>query len=100
MIGNEQKQNPRKRVLFPAKIYFNNKQSVFDCTVTDLSGAGAHLKMISTLGVPDIFTLFIPSTDERFTCRVVWSNMKEVGVSFHIRDVAGEPDLRIVREKC
>jgi hypothetical protein len=96
MVAQDQRQNTRQRVLLPGKIYFNNKCSIFDCTITQLSSAGARLKLTSTFGVPDLFELDIPNHGQRFYCRVVWSNMKEMGVSFNLLPSSGKPDLKVV----
>jgi hypothetical protein len=78
----EKRQEARRRAMLGAKIIFNDGQSVFDCELKDISPSGAHLKMASTLGVPHIFTLFVPQTGRKEQCWLVWSDMKELGVSF------------------
>ncbi len=97
MLNENNRIAPRKRTLLPAKIYFNNKQSVLDCILKNFSSAGALLKFVSTMGVPDNFLLVIPSAGKQFHCCVVWSNAKEVGVSFDpLNQPQGKPDLRLV----
>ena len=97
MLIENNRRSPRERTLLPAKIYFNNKQSVFDCIVKDISSGGARLKLVSTLGVPDNFLLFIPSVEKRFHCQVVWNNIGEIGVSFDpLNRPRGKPDLKLV----
>ncbi len=87
----------RERLLLPAKIIFNNKNSVFDCIVRNVSGRGALLKVVSPLGIPDHFTLFIPGLEKRHFCWIAWRNQTEIGVSFSpLEQNEGSPDLRIV----
>jgi PilZ domain len=87
----------RQRTLLPAKIVFNNKHSVFDCVVKDFSNSGARLKVASTFGIPDYFTLIIPHYEQRFPAWIVWSTGAEIGVSFSPRpDPEEKPDLQIV----
>lgn len=87
----------RERVLLPAKIIFNNKQSIFDCVVKDISSGGARLSVTSCLGIPDHFMLLIPFFDKRYPCWIIWSEMNEIGISFAPRERnEGQPDLRVV----
>ncbi len=88
----------RRHMLLPAKILFNDRQSVIDCTIKNLSSGGALLNVASRLGIPDHFTLDIPRLEERHPCRIVWSNMFEIGVSFApcFQNPDG-PELHIVR---
>lgn len=78
----EKRQMLRRRVLLPATIQFEDKNSVLSCTVKELSPDGARLKMASTCGVPERFALFIPALDEHLPCRIAWSTMQELGVAF------------------
>ena len=94
---NNKRENNRAHMSMPAKIIFNDRQSVFDCVLEDLSSGGAHVKMVSTLGVPQTFTLLIPCLEESHRCWLVWSNLTEIGIAFSPRDYRkGKPDLRVV----
>jgi len=53
-----------------------------DCTVRNLSEAGANLEVVTPLFIPDRFTLVIPSTDFKRSCRVIWRKEKRLGVAF------------------
>jgi hypothetical protein len=93
----EKRQATRQRTSFGAKIIFNQGQSVFDCRLRDISSAGAHVEMASTLGVPYVFTLYVPHLERREQCWLVWSNMTELGISFTPRQYGNtRPDLRII----
>jgi hypothetical protein len=52
---------PRKRTLKKGRIVFNNRRSVIDCTVRNLSDGGALLLVNSLIGIPDSFDLTIDS---------------------------------------
>ncbi len=89
----------RSQTFLPAKIYFNDKRSVFDCLVKNISSGGARLKISSPMGIPEQFTLFIPSENESSLCWIIWRNMSEIGVSFAPRPrVDGKPALRVVED--
>ena len=72
---------PRHRVLKGAQILFNNRLSVLDCRVRDLSEGGACLQIASTAGVPSIFTLRLAGGPDK-TCEQVWKRDGRIGVRF------------------
>jgi hypothetical protein len=71
---------PRRRVLKTGSIEFAD--TVIECTVRDVSDAGAALQVVTPLFIPDRFTLFIPSEQSRRTCRMVWRTGRGMGVAF------------------
>lgn len=73
---------PKRRILLGAKVIFNDRSSIFDCTVRSLSADGAELRMPSTLGVPDAFKLVIKPHDEKFDCQIMWRTETGLGVTF------------------
>jgi len=54
----------------------------FECTVKNLSDAGAALQVLSPLYVPDRFTLSVPSDRLNRRCQVVWRKERRLGVAF------------------
>ena len=71
----------RRKTLKSAKIVFNNKQSVLDCFVRDLSDTGARLTVADLLAVPKYFTLqFHDGTTH--DCERVRAQGQEIGVRF------------------
>jgi hypothetical protein len=52
------------------------------CTVVDLTSHGASITIASAFGVPDVFQLTINGEKETRQCRVIWSQVKTLGVSF------------------
>ena len=68
----------RRRTLKGAQIVFNNRCSVIDCTVRNISATGALLALPNTTGVPDQFALHMESG--RRVARVVWKSDRTVGV--------------------
>jgi hypothetical protein len=78
----------RTRVSLRAKIIVPRDPPVVDCTVQDITGAGACLKLAATSGLPERFDLTLDGRTHRH-CRVVWRTAGKFGVSFeHDRHAA------------
>ncbi|HVY98065.1 MAG TPA: PilZ domain-containing protein [Dongiaceae bacterium] len=71
----------RKKTLKSAKIVFNNKQSVIDCFVRDVSDTGAKLQVADLLAVPRNFTLMLHDGTSH-ECERVRAHGTEIGVRF------------------
>jgi hypothetical protein len=70
----------RRRMLKTGSIEFS--ETAIECTVRNVSEAGAALEVVSPLYIPDRFTLFIQSEQSKRTCHIVWRTGKRMGVSF------------------
>jgi hypothetical protein len=68
----------RRRMLKTGSIEFS--ETAIECTVRNVSEAGAALEVVSPLYIPDRFTLFIQSEQSRRTCRIVWRTGKRTGL--------------------
>ena len=77
----ERRRYPRVPTQKPAKVVFNYN-SVIDCTIRDLSDAGARLELPSASAIPQTFDLITDDPDGVHLCRVVWRAQENVGVSF------------------
>ena len=75
----DKRKTPRRRVLKAGIIEFGG---AIDCTVRNLSNIGAALDVVSPVGIPERFTLFLPAEGRRLPCRVVWRKEKRIGVTF------------------
>ncbi|MGY4403599.1 PilZ domain-containing protein [Bradyrhizobium sp. USDA 3315] len=76
----EQRAAQRRRMLKAGKISFGG--GAIDCTVRNLSEAGAALDVISPVGIPDRFTLLVDTDRSKLPCRIVWRKDKRIGVRF------------------
>ena len=76
----EKRAVPRHRVLKAGTIEFGG--STIDCSVRNVSKAGAALEVATPVGIPEKFTLLIPSNKLRFACRVIYRKEKRIGVAF------------------
>ena len=68
----------RTRVLRNAKIIVPRRSPVIYCTVENITGGGACLKLASTFGVPETFDL---TFEHGRSCRVVWRTNDKLGVA-------------------
>lgn len=80
-MTDDNRADPRQRVLKGGRIVINDGFSTFQCTVRNLSAAGARLKVPSIVGVPDTFELLMDD-GRKFACKAVWKTEFEIGVQF------------------
>ena len=73
---------PRRRMFKGAKVTFNSRGSVIDCTVRNLSDTGALLHVVSTVGIPDTFELVFDDGSLVRLCRLVRRDATRLGVAF------------------
>jgi hypothetical protein len=78
----DKRNSTRKRSLLNGRIVFNNRRSVIECTIRDISETGAKISFAHPTPIPAEFELDIPSKGSRVRARVMWSNGKECGVLF------------------
>jgi diguanylate cyclase (GGDEF)-like protein len=72
----------RRRVLKGGRILFNERKSSIDCTVRSLSDEGAGMDVYSTVHVPKLFELSIPSDGILRQCRAVSRTDKHIEAAF------------------
>ena len=82
MDGTDKRASDRRRTVLKGRVLFNNRASVFDCTVRDLSDTGAQLTLADVSALPPDFELEIPSKDILVQAHVMWSRGKNHGVRF------------------
>jgi hypothetical protein len=73
---------PRRRVLKGAKIISLNKDTVFDCTIRNMSETGALLILPAVTGVPSEFFLQIPPGNKLVRCKVARKGNGQLGIAF------------------
>jgi hypothetical protein len=78
----ERRQEDRQRTLKSGKIVFNDKRSVIDCLIRNLSDNGACLQVNSANGFPKCFELQIDSIEHSRPCRIVWETDTRLGIEF------------------
>jgi hypothetical protein len=70
----------RNRVLKAGMIEFPG--GAFSCMVRNLSEEGAALDVPSLVGIPQEFTLVIPTDGSRLPCHALWRRERRIGVAF------------------
>ena len=85
-MADDRRAMQRTRVLRCAKIIVPCRSPVIHCTVQNITGAGACLKLANTYGVPQTFDLTFEHGRTRRACRVVWRTETKLGVAFERQD--------------
>jgi diguanylate cyclase (GGDEF)-like protein len=88
----ERRREQRARTLRAGGILLNNKGSVIDCTVRNLSPSGAALDVANVVGIPATFDLRIAGEQKTRPCRVAWQSGHRLGVAFveqGVKDATG-----------
>jgi PilZ domain len=78
---DEKRNSQRSRTLKSGTISFGGG-GVIDCTIRNLSSAGASLEVAGRFGIPDDFTLVIRPNQNQHSCRVTWRRQNRIGVAF------------------
>ncbi|MDB5563084.1 MAG: mannose-6-phosphate isomerase [Hyphomicrobiales bacterium] len=89
----EQRRAPRRRVLKEGTIVINGGRSVIPCTVRNISGTGALIRVETVIGVPAVFSLVVGIFGP-WRCSVVRRQSNELGLRFDtpLRELPfGEP---------
>jgi len=79
---DKRRSSNRLRTLLEARIVFNNRFSLIECTVRNLSQTGARIAFPHPIEIPPEFELEIPKRKISVRAKVVWSDGKEHGIRF------------------
>jgi PilZ domain len=91
---HERRSSRRWHAALRARIVFNNRSSVLDCTVRDLSDTGAGISFAGISPLPTEFELEIPNRGFRVHGRLIWSRGTNHGVMFLHKAKAWTDPLR------
>ncbi len=81
------RQDNRKKLDRVAWISVGDGLPLRSCTLIDISGSGAKLALEEIDDIPDLFSLWLSRHGHpRYSCRVVWSRERTVGVQFSSKD--------------
>jgi len=78
----ERRHGARARTLRAGKILINNKRSVIDCMVRNVSPRGACLLLPRVIGVPQMFDLMIDGEAASRPCKMIWHAHNRIGIEF------------------
>src|SRR5215831_8302123 len=81
-VMSERRKETRQKSFLHGTIYFNNRRSVIDCLVRDVSPEGAKLILSATATIPNVVDLHIPQRGETLRAHVQWRSREEAGVIF------------------
>jgi PilZ domain len=84
----ERRGTPRQKSFLRGCIYFNNRRSVMDCLIRDLTEDGARIIFSHTVNVPDIVELYIPQREQTLRAHVKWRRGDDIGLDFTNRAAA------------
>jgi len=63
--STERRRIARQKSFLRGMVYFNNRRSVADCLIRDISAFGARLIFSDTITTPDTMDLYIPRRSRR-----------------------------------
>ena len=78
----DNRRSQRARSLLKGQIIFNNRFSILDCTIRDISDTGARIAFAHPVEIPAEFDLSVPKKGSTIRAKVVWSNGNEHGIMF------------------
>lgn len=78
----ERRKFRRARTILGGVICFNGRQSTVECSVRNLSTAGARIHFTNTALLPDEFDLAIPRKERTWRVRTIWRAEDTAGVAF------------------
>jgi len=78
----ERRKVQRRRTLKAGSISFNRAAGI-DCSLRNLSAAGACLEVASQVGIPNDFLLVVDSDHLQKPCHVIWRTATRLGVEFN-----------------
>lgn len=79
--ATERRRVVRQKSFLRGMVYFNNRRSVLDCLIRDISPYGARLIFSDTVTVPDTLDLYIPQKDQSLRVHVIWRHGQDLGVA-------------------
>ena len=79
---SERRSSKRWHAVLKGRIVFNNRSSVLNCTVRDLSETGARIYCADVSEMPPEFDLEIPSRGIQSQSLLMWSRGANHGIMF------------------
>jgi PilZ domain len=95
---NERRKQLRSRTLLGGVISFNRRRSTLDCSVRNLSDAGARIEFDNTALLPDTFDLTIGRKETTFRASMIWRTQTAAGVQFTEAHASGVVPLDWARK--
>jgi hypothetical protein len=77
----ERRKSTRRRTFLGGVLAFQGRYATLDCTIRNLSEAGARIAINGSAILPDEFDFTITRNDRAFRARVVWRNTEAAGLA-------------------
>jgi hypothetical protein len=78
----ERRKVARQKSFLRGSAHFNNRRSVVDCLIRDISPYGARLIFSEAVTIPDVVELYIPQKEQTLRSHIIWRHGNETGVAF------------------
>jgi len=82
IAADELRIETRQRTLEPGFIVAQGDIRGIGCTIRDISGDGARLRLENAYALPLHFTLITETDPVGYSCEIVWRKTDEVGIRF------------------
>jgi len=98
----EHRKSPRRRSLKDGKVIFGTGHSVVDVTIDNMSEGGAHIRMLSSHGLPAEFYLCEASRGHVHRAEVAWRTATGMGLRLlgPLEDVAAREAFLRKFKRC
>ncbi len=93
----ERRRVHRGRTYLGGQVAFNDRCSVMDCLIRNMSRNGAKLVFDSTLVIPSEFDVMVRRGGESRRASIVWRAEWEMGVTFARVERDGAPSIEAAR---
>ena len=90
----------RRRTLKSGRIVFNNRNSMIECVVRNLSSHGALLELPNVTDIPEDFELYIDNEAKCHAATTIWKRDGKMGVEFSLRRSARTKVLTETGFRC
>jgi len=88
-MTTERRGSPRQPVHQSARIAVFELKTLADCAMSDLSSAGARLRVDPAADIPNRFLLLLSEDGSvRRLCEIIWRQNDQMGIKFLDSDVA------------
>jgi hypothetical protein len=79
---DDKRKHARRKVLWSAKVIYNDRSCTLDCQIRDISKKGCRIRLKDPVLLPRFFEIVMPDSPEPRPCEVRWRTTNELGVMF------------------
>lgn len=85
----ERRKTARRRTFLGGVLAFQGRYATLDCTIRNLSDAGARIAVDGSAILPDEFDFMVTRNDRAYRARLVWRNAEAAGLALRSADESG-----------